>query len=87
MNTNKRVLSSRFAIAETICGTQQLHAFMRVKKGILNTNIYSASPNYTENFVISVLKDMTELKDITGFVTCIYDNFWWLRCVLSVIEE
>jgi hypothetical protein len=60
---------------------------MPVKKGVLNTKIYSASPNYTENHVISVLKDKIELKDITGFVTCMYDNFWWLGCVLSVSEE
>jgi hypothetical protein len=51
------------------------------------TQIYSASPNYTQNCVIGVLKDMIELKDITGFVTCMYDNFLWLGCVLSVSEE
>jgi hypothetical protein len=77
------LLSSRFATAET----QLLHAFMPVKKGILNTKMYYYSPNYTENRVISVLKDMIELKDITGFVTCMYDTFWWLGCVLSVSEE
>jgi hypothetical protein len=30
---------------------------------------------------------MIELNDITGFVTCMYDTFWWLGCVLSVSEE
>jgi hypothetical protein len=55
--------------------------------GILSTEIYPASPNYTENHVISVLKDMIELKDITGLLTCMYDHFWWLGCVLSVSEE
>jgi hypothetical protein len=60
---------------------------MPVKKGVLNTKIYSASANYTENCVICVRKDMIELKDITGFVTCKYDTFWWLGCVLSVSEE
>jgi hypothetical protein len=49
--------------------------------------MYSASPNYIENYMISVLKDLMELKDITGFVKCMYDNFWWLECVLSVSEE
>jgi hypothetical protein len=39
------------------------------------TKMYSASPSYTENCVISVLKDTIELKDITGFVTCMYDTF------------
>jgi hypothetical protein len=83
------LLPSRFATAETVCGTQQLHVFMPVKKGVLNTKMYSASPNYTENHVINVLEDMIELTDITGFVTCLYDNFWWLdgrtasRCILG----
>jgi hypothetical protein len=81
------LLSSWFATAETVHGNQQLHAFMLVEKGILNRKIYSASPKCTENSVISVLKDVIELKDITGFVTCMYDNFWSLGCVLSVIEE
>jgi hypothetical protein len=65
------LLSSRFATAETVCETQQLHAFMPVKEGVLNTKIYSASPNYAENNVINVLKDVIEFKDITGFVTCV----------------
>jgi hypothetical protein len=60
---------------------------MPVKKGLFNKKIYSSSPNYTQNCVISVLKDMTELKDITGFVKCMYDNFWWLGCVLSLSVE
>jgi hypothetical protein len=60
---------------------------MPVKKGVLNTKIYFVSPNKTENRVISVLKDMIKLKDITGFVTCMYDTFWWLGCVLYVSEE
>jgi hypothetical protein len=81
------LLPSRFATAQTVCGTQQLHVFMLVKKGVLNTKIYSASPNYTENHVISVLKYMIKLKYITGFVTCKYDTFWWLGRVLSVSEE
>jgi hypothetical protein len=37
------LLSSRFATAETARGTQQLHAFMPVKKGIRNTKICSTS--------------------------------------------
>jgi hypothetical protein len=33
------LLSSRSATAETVRGSQQLHAFMPVKKGVLNTKI------------------------------------------------
>jgi hypothetical protein len=58
-----------------LCGTQQLHAFMLDKEGVLNLKIYYASPNYTENCVISMLQALIELKDITGFVTYVYDNF------------
>jgi hypothetical protein len=60
---------------------------MLVKKGIINTKINSASHNYIDSYVISLLKDMIELKDIRGFVTCMYENFWWLGCVLFVTEE
>jgi hypothetical protein len=58
---------------------------MPVKKVVLN--MYSSPPNYTENRVISVLKDTIKLKDITEYVTCMYDTFWWLGCVLTVSEE
>jgi hypothetical protein len=50
------LLSSRFATAETVRGTKQLHAFMTVKNGVRNTKMYSAPPNYTENHAISVIK-------------------------------
>jgi hypothetical protein len=79
------LLSSRFATAETVRETQQLQACMPDKKGVLNTKMYY-SPDYIEKRVIRVLKDMIKLKDITGFVTCMYDTFWWLGCVLSVSE-
>jgi hypothetical protein len=32
--------------------------------------------------MISVLKDVIRLKDNTGFVTCMHDNFRWLGFVL-----
>jgi hypothetical protein len=75
--------------AETVHGTQQLHTFMLVKKVVLNTTQYSASPNYTETHMITMLKDTTdcELKNITGFVAYIYGNFWRSGCELSVSEE
>jgi hypothetical protein len=53
-------------------------------KGMLNIKIYSATPNSTEKQVVSVLEDMIKLKDITGFLTCMCDDFWWLGCVLSM---
>jgi hypothetical protein len=58
------MLSSHFATVETVHGTLQLCAFVPIKKGILNTKIYSPFSDHTENHVISVL------KDITDFVTC-----------------
>jgi hypothetical protein len=59
------LLQTHFAAAETVHGTQQLHAFMPVKNGILNIKMYSASPKCTGTHVISTLKDVTELKHIT----------------------
>jgi hypothetical protein len=42
---NRVYYKCRFATAETVCGTHELHAFMPVKKGVLNTKMYSASNN------------------------------------------
>jgi hypothetical protein len=39
--------------------------------------------NCRENCVITVLKDMIALKNIT----CMCDYFWSFRCVLSLSEE
>jgi hypothetical protein len=39
--------------------------------------------NDTKSCAISALKDMIGLKVTTGVVTCMYDNFWWLGCVLG----
>jgi hypothetical protein len=50
------LLLGQFATAEVVHGTQQLHALMPVVKGIHNTKMHSASPNYIENHLINVLK-------------------------------
>jgi hypothetical protein len=42
------LLSSGFAMAETARGTHQLGAFMLAKKGIRNTEMYSASSDCRE---------------------------------------
>jgi hypothetical protein len=81
------LLSSRLQTADNVRATEQHHVFIPVMKGIVNTKTGSASPSHTDSRVMSVLKDMNELKDITGFVTCMYDNLWWLRYVSSVSEE
>jgi hypothetical protein len=38
------LLSSRFATVESVRGTQHLHAFMPVKKGVLNTKKFFCFP-------------------------------------------
>lgn len=49
---------------------------MAVKKGMLNTQIYSASPDCSEN------RASDELKDITRVMTCMWPGY-----VLSVSDE
>jgi hypothetical protein len=44
---------------------------MPIKKDLFNTQI--CSPKYMQNCVVDVLKDVAELKDITGFVLYAYD--------------
>jgi hypothetical protein len=52
----KRVCNRGFATAETYVELSSSMHLCRLRKGYFNIKIYSASTNYTENGVISVLK-------------------------------
>lgn len=73
---------------------KQLKLFMELSSSILSCQLRKLYLTQfilllltTQRLVITMLKDMTELKNITGFVTHMYGNFWGLGCELSVSEE
>jgi hypothetical protein len=48
--------------------------------------VYSNSEDF-EDESLAVDPSGTQMKDISGFVTCMYDDHWWVRCTLCVNED
>ena len=52
----------------------------------MKTRVYSYSTDVREVRVTKVTGDL-ELEDMSGYVTCYYDNNWWLGSVLETLSE
>ncbi len=76
-------LERRFVRAQTIPGTRKVHSFVPISKDRLRTRFFSSSTTSKEKRVASSESELP-LKQISGFVTCLYDEKWWIACVLQV---
>ena len=75
-------LEDRFKASRTIQGTRKLHSFVPISKEKLKVKSYSASSSSKEVRITSSDSEMPEDK-ISGFVTCVVEQKWWLGCVLQ----
>ena len=82
----KHYLEQRFQASQTIQGTRKLHSFVPTSKDTLAVKSYSASNTSKEVKVTSADSEIP-LENISGFVTCAYQQNWWLGCVLKVEPE
>lgn len=82
----EKILEERFSISQTIVGTQKKHCFIPQSTFQLKTKTFSAS---SDSIIDNVVKseDYVPLEDINGFVACLYDNKWYVGCVLNLIED
>lgn len=79
-------IKERLQKSRTIVGTQKLHSFIPLTKSKICTKVYSASP-FSKVELVTKLEDELSIGDIKGFVTAIYDNKWWIACVIDSDEE
>ena len=82
----KRNLSQRFDKCRTIPGTQKLHSYIPISVQKLETRVFSSSTDVNIQSII-LRGDELEIEQITGFVTCVRSEQWWLGCVLEYNEE
>ena len=82
----KQELENRFQNSRTIPGTRKLHAFIPLSRHLLAVKLYSNSGEHKEEKVVKNEGEL-ELDGLSGFVTCAYENEWWLACILSVDSE
>ena len=78
-------LEERFSRTRTIPGTRKLHSFVPVSKDRIEVKPFSTSTTSKEERVSC--GDDVPIGSISGFVTCVVDNRWWLACVLQLSED
>ncbi len=79
------LLEQRFRQSRTIPGTRKLHCFIPVSRSKVSTKVYSSSATSTEK-TVTIQENELVPEEIRGFVTCVYDEKWWVACVLQVDE-
>lgn len=79
-------LKHRFEQSRTIPGTRKLHSFIPLSRSQVETKIYSLSPTSKKERVTPVENELLP-EEIKGFVTCLFDDEWWVECVLQVSED
>lgn len=80
-------LKERFENANKIPGSQKLHSFIPVSQEELEVRTVSSIRQGSKK--VKVLQKTTDIQfeDVKGFVTAMYDNKWWLACVLETYVE
>ena len=76
-------LEERFQTSRTIQGTRKLHSFVPILNDMLKVKPYSASSSSKETSSESEIP----VENISGFVTCVHEQKWWLGCVLQIAPE
>lgn len=79
------LLAERFSMASTIPGTQKLHSFVPRSLSELEVKFVS---NMTNSRTVRASKQTSfSFDDIKGFVTAVYNEKWYLGCVLETYPE
>ena len=79
-------LERRFQLSCTIPGTRKLHSFVPLSNSTVEVRPYSTSDTSRKERV-TLVKNANPPESIAGFVTCMYDENWWLACVLGVCSD
>ena len=79
-------LEERFQRSRTIPGTRKLHSFAPIAKDRVRTRVFSSSTIFKEERVTSCESELP-VEQISGYVTCYYNEHWWVACVLQLYPD
>jgi hypothetical protein len=82
----EKPLLKRNSAAKQIHETFKLHDFIWIQKGKFIVNKFFTLA-VSEECWTAVLQENMTLHDANDFVACVYDNIWWLECVMIVNEN
>ena len=89
-DTEERLLLARSEKSKTVPGTHQFHSFSPIpnSRTLLTARHYSLCESHT---IVKVSYeeegDILAWHNINGFVTCVYDNKWWLALILQADKD
>lgn len=79
-------MEKRFSTCVTIKCTQKFHSFVPVVTSTSKV-VVKAFSNASESRIESVsASDKLQMPDITGYITVVYDQKWWLAYVIGKNE-
>ena len=79
-------LEEQFQRSRAIPGTRKLHSFVPISKDRVRTRVFSSSTIFKEERVTSCESELP-VEQIAGFVTCYYNEHWWVACVLQLYPD
>ena len=82
----KNSLEHRFQLSCTIPGTRKFHSFVPILDSTVQVKFYSLS-DVSKKERVELAKNEIPSESITGFVTCLHEENWWLACVLEVCSD
>src|SRR5688572_18885628 len=71
-------LKSKFELSRTIAGTHRLHSFIPLASDLIEVRDFSESTDKRKESVMLATSSAMSFNTINGYVTAIYDGFWWL---------
>ena len=80
-------MNSRFELARTIPGTHRLHSFIPLSSDLIEVRDFSGSPDKRKEHVTLATGFAVSFNVISGYVTAMYDGFWWLACLVRSMRE
>ena len=82
-----KLLEKLYQAVKPIPGTQRFHSFLPASKTMLLKKVFSQSKeSYAFSLTGEALKQTLTVADVKGYVTCEYNDHWWL-CLLLAKNE
>ena len=85
-------LEERYRLGQTVEGTRSLHHFEPESASVVKAKYLSAAKSFsvTHSFDMSeeeILTNMVSSLKPNDYITCKYDNFWWLALVTKIYQD
>ena len=89
MDTIRKKQNERFKLGRTIPGTRSFHYFLPTEDKRLLYKRTSMDPNFTGEHSFNIREPRVSIDQCKamGYVSCLYDNLWWIGLVMEIDRD